>query len=265
MFSSIYDIYYRNIYIYDVKKRLKKDKAILRGFEMNLFAPKQYIVIGDSVWNWSKPIDSKIEIKDDNKLYFKYLSDNGKSTFSTHPGEIVVDKNVYTKKQWSKGKIYKPFKYSFIEKPLHLGLNTLDEHGIKFNPLHSYFSTINLEAIKDYQGYGNCRSYNRAYKVTFPWNATIVVENRKSSIIGNKLHYIYLCDKLYIENIPSDEYVKYIKCDFINYNKGLTEYEKNILNELCNKLNINNNLSDECIEEIKYNYINYNMKYDEIF
>ena len=226
------------LYAYNCRKKIYTDGEIVSGRIMNMFGPNQYLYIGDEkhIWSNSMPIDQEVENSDN--FYFKYTNEEGGYTLSTKKGEIEVDKSIFKYKQISEEKVKFPWNYCRMKRPLHLGLNTLDDQGVEFDNsfrgrFQNCFVSSILEAMIDMQGYDNQNSYNRVYKVKFPNDARVKVyhriKNNDVSYIGDKAKYLWCSDKVIIEEIPSDKYVEYIKKDYINLNKGVTDEERKMV------------------------------------
>lgn len=237
------------LYIYNKRKKVFTDGEIVSGRTMNMFAPPQYFYMGTAKHVWGDPIPIDQEVDDSDNLYFMYIgtTDNGKNCtrgVGSTKGEckyIHEDKYyTFTHKKVSKGMVNFPWKYGWMERPLHLGLNKLNDQGVEFDcsfrgRYKNCFVTSILEAMIDMQGYGNSYDYNRIYKITYPDDAKVQViqriKNNNCSYIGDKCKYIWCSDKVIVEEIPSDKYVEYIKKDYINNNNGVTEEEKSMLIE----------------------------------
>jgi hypothetical protein len=236
-------------YVYNKRKKVFTDGEIVSGRTMNMFAPPQYFFMGKAKHVWGDPIPIDQEVYDSDNLYFMYIGTNNNGVKFTRSvgstkGEskyIHDDKyNTFTHKKVSEGMVNFPWKYGWMERPLHLGLNTLDDQGVEFDcsfrgQHKNCFVTSVLEDMIYMQGYDDLYGYNRIYKITYPDDAKVQViqraKNKNYLFIGDKCKYIWCSDKVIVEEIPSDKYVEYIKKNYINNNKGVTEEEKNMLIE----------------------------------
>lgn len=213
------------------------DGAVLTGWEMNTFGPPQYTYVGNSKHIWQGPVSMDQKFEDADDLYFKYETDGGTSTTYSGKGEgksVYSGTNSYgekyTKKYWSKGETVFSMKYGNMEKPLHVGVNTVKDQGNEFgtkceDKWKNCFMTNILKGMHGWQGWGFYGSYSRVYRVHFPNDAKVVVQERKNPSYKDEKYY-WMSDKIILEEIPSDKYVEYVKKEWVSFNNGLTEDEK---------------------------------------